>query len=71
MRRQKQHAGPAGLVPGIGASSSRTTLEADAVITQIDITRQHATKGFIIFNYGEHEARDTIPMLGLGVTRAK
>ncbi|MBP7950840.1 MAG: family 10 glycosylhydrolase [Verrucomicrobiales bacterium] len=71
VRRQKVLAGPAGLVPGIGASSSNSRMEADAVIHQIHITRQHDTKGFIIFNYGEREARDMIPLLGLGATRAK
>lgn len=71
VRRQKQHAGRAGLLPGIGASASNSTLEADAVVEQIEISRKHGAKGFILFNYGEHEARDTIPMLGLGATRAK
>ena len=36
------------LIPGIGASSSRTSLNVEDVITQIDITRQHNTAGFII-----------------------
>ncbi len=71
VRRQKLDAGSAGLVPGIGASSSHSTLEADAVIEQIGNTRRHATQGFIIFNYGEREARDLIPLLGLGATRTR
>ncbi len=71
VRRQTQLAGPAGLVPGIGASSTGVTLEADAVISQIEITRKHGTQGFIIFNYGEREARDILPMLGLGATKRK
>ena len=69
VRRQKTLAGPAGLVPGIGASASHSSLSADAVISQIEITRKYDAKGFIIFNYGEHEARETIPMLGLGATK--
>ena len=69
VRKQKAQAGPAGLVPGIGASASHSSLSADAVISQIEITRKHGAKGFIIFNYGAHEADETIPLLGLGATR--
>lgn len=67
--QQKALAPPAGLVPGIGASSSRVSKTADQVAGQISITRRHGTKGFVIFNYGEREATETIPLLGLGVTR--
>jgi len=69
VRTQKVLAGPAGLVPGIGASASHSSLGADAVISQINITRKHDTKGFIIFNFTEHEAQTTIPLLGLGTTK--
>lgn len=69
VRRQRVLAGPAELVPGIGASASNSSLSADAVISQIEITRKHNAKGFIIFNYGQHEADETIPLLGLGVTK--
>ena len=69
IRQQKQWAGPAGLVPGIGITSSRTTLAPDAAVRQIEITRRHETQGFILFNYGEREAREIIPTLGLGPTR--
>ncbi len=69
VRTQKVLAGPAGIVPGIGASASHASLGADGVISQINITRKHGTKGFIIFNYGENEAKTTIPLLGLGTTK--
>lgn len=69
IKRQKELTGPAGLMPGIGASSSNSTMTADQVISQIALTRQHGTQGFVIFNYGEREASETIPMLGLGITR--
>ena len=69
VRTQKVLAGPARLVPGIGASATHASLGADGVISQINITRKHDTKGFIIFNYGENEARTTIPLLGLGATK--
>lgn len=71
VRRQKAHAGTAGLVPGIGASSTGVTLTADQIIGQIENTRRHGAKGFIIFNYGEREAGEILPMLGLGATRAR
>jgi uncharacterized lipoprotein YddW (UPF0748 family) len=69
IRQQKQWAGPAGLVPGIGITSSRTTLAPDATVRQIEITRRHETQGFILFNYGEREAKEIIPVLGLGPTQ--
>lgn len=69
IRQQKTWAGPAGLVPGIGITSSRTTLAPDATVRQIEITRRHDTQGFILFNYGEREAREIIPPLGLGPTK--
>jgi uncharacterized lipoprotein YddW (UPF0748 family) len=69
VRQQKAWAGPAGLVPGIGITSSRTTLAPDATMRQIEITRRHETRGFILFNYGEREAKEIIPTLGLGPTK--
>ncbi len=69
MKRQKELAGPAGLVPGIGASSSNYSLTPDRVINQINLTRKYGTQGFIIFNYGEKEAANLLPMLKLGATK--
>lgn len=69
VRQQKAWAGPAQLYPGIGASSSHSALTPDQVINQIEITRRQEAAGFIIFNYGEREAKDLLPMLGLGATK--
>lgn len=69
VRKQKEWAGPARLVPGIGASSSRTLLPVDQVIEQIQITRQHRAGGFIIFNLGPTEISDLLPSLSLGITK--
>ena len=69
VRQQKTWAGPAQLVPGIGASSSNVLQTADQIIGQINITRRYGSKGFIIFNYGQREAQEILPMLGLGATR--
>ncbi len=69
VEKQKEWAGPARLMPGIGASSSQVTLDAEAVIEQIEITRKHNTDGFLIFNYTPHTADTILPMLGLGETK--
>ncbi|MFA7007018.1 MAG: hypothetical protein WC429_23465, partial [Verrucomicrobiia bacterium] len=65
---QKDWVGTTPVYPGIGVSSSGSRLGADRTIGQIAITRRHDTKGFIIFNYGATEAKDLVPMLGLGIT---
>lgn len=65
---QKDWVGKTPVYPGIGVSSSGSRLGADRTIGQIAITRRHDTKGFIIFNYGVTEAKDLVPMLGLGIT---
>jgi uncharacterized lipoprotein YddW (UPF0748 family) len=65
---QKDWAGKVPVYPGIGVSSSGSRLGADRTIGQIAVTRRHDTKGFIIFNYGVAEAKDLVPMLGLGIT---
>ncbi|MGB8169848.1 MAG: family 10 glycosylhydrolase [Chthoniobacteraceae bacterium] len=69
VRQQKIWAGPAQLCPGIGASSSHSALAADQVIDQIEITRRHESAGFIIFNYGEREANELLPILRMGATK--
>jgi uncharacterized lipoprotein YddW (UPF0748 family) len=66
---QKEWAGRTPVYPGIGASSSSSSLAVDSVIGQIRTARAHRAGGFVIFNYGVSEARELLPMLGLGVTR--
>ena len=65
---QKDWAGKVPVYPGIGVSSSGSRLGPDRTIGQINVTRRHDTHGFIIFNYGVSEAKDLVPMLGLGIT---
>jgi uncharacterized lipoprotein YddW (UPF0748 family) len=65
---QQEWAGRTPVVPGIGVSSSTSRLPVDQVIGQIEIARRHATKGFILFNYGASESRELIPLLRLGTT---
>lgn len=67
--QQKDWVGPAKLIPGIGVSSSHGSLTAEEVVDQIEITRQLDTDGFLLFNYGQREAYEILPMLGLGITR--
>ncbi len=66
--RQVAWAGRVPCYPGIGESASSSRLGVDGVIEQINITRRLNTHGFVIFNYGLNEARDLVPMLGLGIT---
>jgi uncharacterized lipoprotein YddW (UPF0748 family) len=54
--------------PGIGVSASSSHFGVDRVIEQINITRRHNNRGFVIFNYGAAESQDLLPMLGLGIT---
>ncbi|MFO7946255.1 MAG: family 10 glycosylhydrolase, partial [Armatimonadota bacterium] len=54
--------------PGIGASSSSSTLSPDRVAGQIEIARHAGTDGFIIFNYTVTLGDTVLPSLGRGVT---
>ncbi|MFP3904999.1 MAG: glycoside hydrolase family 10 protein, partial [Armatimonadota bacterium] len=54
--------------PGIGASSSSSTLSPDRVAGQIEIARHAGTDGFIIFNYTATLGDTVLPALGGGVT---
>lgn len=67
-----QQVGWAGRVPcypGIGVSASRSRFGAARAIEQIRIADRYRTGGFVIFNYGQNEARELLPKLGLGITR--
>ena len=66
--QQVEWAGRVPCYPGIGESASSSRLGVDGVIEQIQITRRHKTGGFTIFNYGVTEAKDLVPLLGLGIT---
>jgi uncharacterized lipoprotein YddW (UPF0748 family) len=64
--QQLKWAGSTPCYPGIGLSTAR--FGADRLIEQINITRQHKTGGFVIFNYSVPESREVLPQLGLGIT---
>jgi uncharacterized lipoprotein YddW (UPF0748 family) len=65
VKQQKAWAGPVPYYPGIGA----WVLTPDRVIGQIQITRKHDTKGFVIFNYDPPTANELAPLLGKGITK--
>ncbi|MCF7732204.1 MAG: family 10 glycosylhydrolase [Akkermansiaceae bacterium] len=69
VKSQQEWAGKVPCYPGIGASATPVNMGADRVIGQIQLARQHGTRGFVIFNYGATEAKDLVPLLGKGVTR--
>lgn len=59
--------GGAPICPGIGATASSSTLSADRVAGQIDLTRQLGADGFVIFNYSQSVAEGILPGLRRGV----
>jgi hypothetical protein len=65
---QREWAGKTPVYPGIGESASSSRLGPDRVIGQIEITRKYKTGGFVIFNYAIPEAKELVPILGLGIT---
>lgn len=52
--------------PGIGATSSSSTLSADRVVGQIHHARRLGAAGFTIFNFSRGTARSILPGLRLG-----
>ncbi len=70
-RQLQQVEGSVPVYPGIGASSSSSTLSADRVAGQIDITRNLGASGFIIFNYNAALGDNVLPGLGMGITSEK
>jgi uncharacterized lipoprotein YddW (UPF0748 family) len=71
VQKQVAWAGKTPCYPGIGASAATPRPGADKVIDQINITRRHNTRGFVVFNYGAVESRELLPVLGMGITARK
>ncbi len=55
--------------PGIGVSCWLPKDDICKLIDQINITRKLHTGGFTIFNYGNSEAKDVVPLCGHGITK--
>jgi len=70
-RQLQQVEGSVPIYPGIGASSSSSTLSPDRVAGQIDITRNLGTSGFIVFNYNAALGDTVLPGLAKGITAEK
>ncbi|MHC5038706.1 MAG: glycoside hydrolase family 10 protein [Planctomycetota bacterium] len=66
---QRKWAGPVPCYPGIGLSTWRGSDGVCRVIDQIGITRGLKTGGFTVFELGEREVQEVLPLLGLGITR--
>jgi uncharacterized lipoprotein YddW (UPF0748 family) len=69
VQRQVEWAGKAGCYPGIGFSCWGAGADIFTLFRMIQITRQAGTGGFTIFNYGPAEAREIVPLCGLGISR--
>ena len=68
-QRQRQWAAPAAVWPGIGLAVWPNAGDPVRLFEQIEATRRQNTDGFMIFQYREHEARETLPLCGRGITR--
>ncbi len=56
------------IYPGIGVSNDATRHTPDEAIAQVLITRELGTGGYIMFNFTQDLALDTLPALGKGTT---
>lgn len=59
------------LYAGIGATSSKSKLSADEVLSQINLARSLGASGFVIFRLGETTAKTIIPELGKKLNEKK
>ncbi len=71
VRQLGQVEGAVPVYPGIGASSSSSTLTPDRVAGQIAISRNLGTGGFIVFNYTASLGNEILPELAKGITSAQ
>ena len=65
---QRKWAGKVPFYPGIGLSTWDTR-DLFMLFDQIRLTRAQRTGGFTIFEYSAVEAKDIVPLCGLGITR--
>ncbi len=69
VEQQVAWAGKVPCYPGIGFSVWQPRGDICKLIEQIQVTRRFKTGGFTVFNYGMSEAREILPLCGLGITR--
>lgn len=68
VRKQMDWASGVPCYPGIGQSVWPEPTDLVTFADQVKITRKYKTGGFTVFNYGTVEARETVPLCGLGLT---
>ncbi|MHC4598282.1 MAG: glycoside hydrolase family 10 protein [Planctomycetota bacterium] len=69
--RQKKWAGRVPCYPGIGLSCWADPSDVCKLIAQIEATRRLKTGGFTVFELGERETKEILPLCGEGITRKK
>ena len=67
--QQVKWAGKVPCYPGIGLSCWRNRADIFKLFDQIETTRRAKTGGFTIFDYEPREAREVVPLCGLGITK--
>jgi hypothetical protein len=55
--------------PGIGLSVWRPADDICKLIEMVRITRRFKTGGFTVFNYAVPEAKEVLPLCGMGLTK--
>jgi uncharacterized lipoprotein YddW (UPF0748 family) len=67
--QQVKWAGKVPCYPGIGLSCWPNKADVFTLFDQIETTRRAKTGGFTIFDYEPRDAREVVPLCGLGITR--
>ncbi len=68
---QLRWAGKVPVYPGIGYTVWKKRKGIYTLVEQVKAARRLGAKGFIIYNLGVDEAGEILPLLGLGLTRAR
>jgi uncharacterized lipoprotein YddW (UPF0748 family) len=69
VEQQIAWAGKVPCYPGIGLSVWRPGGDICKLIEMVGITRRFKTGGFTVFNYAVPEAREVVPLCGMGLTK--
>lgn len=62
-------AGKTPCYPGLGVFQHGARERFDHLVRQIEVTREHNTGGFMVFDYSDVHAHKLLPLLGEGATR--
>ena len=69
LKKQISWAGKTPCYPGIGLSCWKPSDNICKLIEQIKISRKLNCRGFTIFNYSTSEAKNILPLCGVGITK--